>query len=83
MFGRVIARLLPLLLLPVVGGGAVRRRNQQNDEYVNYPTLEVCDDLIIQVSEISTLCSTPQTFYVSFCISCGRRDLFAAIWRRR
>ena len=31
--------------------------------YANYPPFEICEDLIVQVTDIQTTCSTPRTFY--------------------
>lgn len=61
---KVAVTLVPLLLLSKANGTILRRRTyQQSDEYANYPPLEICDDLIVQVTGIQIKCSTPRTFY--------------------
>ena len=63
---RAAALLWPLLFCSTASGGVLRRRaNQQYDNYANYeyPPFEICDDLIVQVTDIQTTCSTPRTFY--------------------
>jgi hypothetical protein len=63
-----VARLAAILLLAgsVKGSaGMVRRRaGQQWDTY--YTPLEICDDLIVQVTDIITLCDSPQTYFYGY-----------------
>jgi len=43
----------------------LRRLNYRynDDVWANSPALEVCEDLIVQVTSIQTVCDSPQTFY--------------------
>lgn len=73
-FSWVFSGLMSLLLSSLfVHGGSIERRTyyQQYDDYVsdyandyvNYTPLEICEDLIVQVTSIQTVCDSPQTFY--------------------
>ena len=61
--GQSITRrlLLALFSLAMLLGQHGATAYNNNDDYA--PALEICEDLIVQVTSIQTVCDSPQTFY--------------------